>query len=96
MAYITSHTSHTSLDSGTRLHADIVDAALRRYDWFVLVLSPDAVALKWVKRELLYSLPARPLSKDEWAGNPRQGPFAGTRPQAPAVTENRAACFAAQ
>ena len=35
---------------------DEIGAALRRCDWFVLVLSPDAVDSMWVKRELLYSL----------------------------------------
>lgn len=29
---------------------------MRRCDWLVVVLSPDAVASKWVKRELLFSL----------------------------------------
>ena len=35
---------------------DEIGAALGRCDWFVLVLSPDAVDSLWVKRELLYSL----------------------------------------
>ena len=35
---------------------DEIGSALRRCDWFVLVLSPGAVASLWVKRELLYSL----------------------------------------
>ena len=35
---------------------DEIGAALRRCDWFVLVLSLDAVDSMWVKRELLYSL----------------------------------------
>ena len=35
---------------------DEIGAALRRCDWFVLVLSPAAVDSLWVKRELLYSL----------------------------------------
>lgn len=34
----------------------MIGEALRRCDWFVLVLSPDAVESKWVKRELLDSL----------------------------------------
>ena len=35
---------------------DEIGSALRRCDWFVLVLSQDAVTSQWVKRELLYSL----------------------------------------
>ena len=35
---------------------DEIGAALRRCDWFVVVLSPGAVSSPWVKRELLYSL----------------------------------------
>jgi len=35
---------------------DEIGAALGRCDWFVVLLSPDAVASKWVKRELLFAL----------------------------------------
>ena len=41
---------------GARMWHDEIGTALRRCDWFVLVLSPDAVDSMWVKRELLYSL----------------------------------------
>ena len=41
---------------GAQMWHDEIGTALRRCDWFVLVLSPDAVESKWVKRELLYSL----------------------------------------
>ena len=41
---------------GAQMWHDEIGAALRRCDWFVLVLSPGAVASPWVKRELLYSL----------------------------------------
>jgi TIR domain len=34
---------------------DEIGAALRRCDWFVLILSPNAVESIWVKRELLFS-----------------------------------------
>ena len=47
--------SETNIQGAQQWH-DEIGAALRRCDWFVLVLSPDAVASKWVKRELLYSL----------------------------------------
>ena len=35
---------------------DEIGVALARCDWFLLVLSPDAVLSTWVKRELIYSL----------------------------------------
>ena len=35
---------------------DEIGAALARCDWFLVVLSPDAVRSEWVKRELLYAL----------------------------------------
>ena len=35
---------------------DQIGAALGRCDWFILVLSPDAVESQWVKRELLFCL----------------------------------------
>ena len=41
---------------GARQWHDEIGAALRRCDWFVLVLSPAVVASRWVKRELLYAL----------------------------------------
>ena len=40
---------------GAQQWHDEIGNALERCDWFVLVLSPDAVASKWVKRELLYT-----------------------------------------
>lgn len=47
--------SETNVQGAQQWH-DEIGAALRRCDWFVLVLSPHAVESKWVKRELLYSL----------------------------------------
>ena len=47
--------SETNIQGAQQWH-DEIGAALRRCDWFVLVLSPHAVESKWVKRELLYSL----------------------------------------
>ncbi|MDE0679213.1 MAG: toll/interleukin-1 receptor domain-containing protein [Gammaproteobacteria bacterium] len=47
--------SETDIRGAQQWH-DEIGAALRRCDWLVLVLSPDAVASKWVKRELLFSL----------------------------------------
>ena len=35
---------------------DEIGLALRRCDWFVVLLSPASVASKWVKRELSYAL----------------------------------------
>ena len=47
--------SETNIRGAQQWH-DEIGAALRRCDWFVLVLSPHAVESKWVKRELLCSL----------------------------------------
>ena len=47
--------SEANIQGAQQWH-DEIGAALRRCDWLVLVLSPDAVASKWVKRELLFSL----------------------------------------
>ena len=41
---------------GAQQWHDEIGQALARCDWFVLVLSPDAVESKWVKHELLYAL----------------------------------------
>ena len=41
---------------GAQQWHDEIGRALKRCDWFILVLSPDAVASTWVKRELLYAL----------------------------------------
>ena len=41
---------------GAQMWHDEIGVALARCDWFVVVLSPDAVLSKWVKRELIYSL----------------------------------------
>ena len=47
--------SDSNLQGAQQWH-DEIGAALRRCDWFVLVLSPHAVESKWVKRELVDSL----------------------------------------
>jgi hypothetical protein len=41
---------------GARQWHDEIGRALKRCDWFVLLLSPSAVRLRWVKRELLFAL----------------------------------------
>ena len=41
---------------GAQQWHDEIGKALARCDWFLLVLSPAAVASKWVKHELLYAL----------------------------------------
>lgn len=41
---------------GARQWHDEIGAALRRCDWFLVVLSPRSVKSRWVKRELLYAL----------------------------------------
>lgn len=47
--------SNTEIRGAQQWH-DEIGRALKRCDWFILVLSPDAVASRWVKRELLYTL----------------------------------------
>jgi hypothetical protein len=47
--------SRTNILGAQQWH-DEIGAALRRCDWFILVLSPNAVESIWVKRELLFSL----------------------------------------
>jgi len=41
---------------GAQQWHDQIGRALRRCDWFILVLSPHSVNSKWVKRELLFAL----------------------------------------
>lgn len=47
--------SETDIQGAQQWH-DEIGTALQRCDWFVVVLTPDAVASMWVKRELLFSL----------------------------------------
>ncbi len=47
--------SETNLAGAQQWH-DEIGQALRRCDWFLLVLSPHAVASPWVKRELVFAL----------------------------------------
>ena len=47
--------SETNILGAQQWH-DEIGVALERCDWFVLILSPEAVESKWVKRELLYAL----------------------------------------
>jgi hypothetical protein len=47
--------SRTHLVGAQQWH-DEIGRALRRCDWFVVVLSKDAIQSKWVKRELMYAL----------------------------------------
>ena len=41
---------------GAQQWHDEIGAALKRCDWFVVVLSPPAVSSTWVKHELMYAL----------------------------------------
>jgi hypothetical protein len=41
---------------GAQQWQDEIGEALRRCDWFLLTLSPNAVASMWVKRELAFAL----------------------------------------
>lgn len=47
--------SKTSIVGAQQWH-DEIGSALKRCDWFILVLTPNAVSSTWVKRELLYAL----------------------------------------
>ena len=50
--------SRTNLRGAQQWH-DEIGRALARCNWFLLLLSPDAVRSEWVKRELLYALDDR-------------------------------------
>jgi hypothetical protein len=41
---------------GAQEWRDAIGEALKRCDWFLVVLSPQSVRSKWVKHELLYAL----------------------------------------
>jgi hypothetical protein len=45
----------SSIRGSQQWHDEIGDA-LERCDWFVILLSPDAMRSKWVKRELVFAL----------------------------------------
>lgn len=47
--------SRTNITGAQQWH-DEIGAALRRCDWFLVLLSPDSVISEWVKRELIYAL----------------------------------------
>ncbi|MGE0276450.1 MAG: toll/interleukin-1 receptor domain-containing protein [Nitrospiraceae bacterium] len=49
--------SKRSIQGAQEWH-DEIGAALKRCDWFLVVLSPQSVASKWVKHELIYALQA--------------------------------------
>ncbi len=48
---------------GTQEWHDEIGRALRRCDWFIIILSPAAADSMWVKRELLYALQQERLEK---------------------------------
>ena len=50
--------SETNLVGAQQWH-DEIGQALRRCDWFVIVLSPSSVTSEWVKRELQFALQDR-------------------------------------
>ena len=47
--------SRTDIVGAQQWH-DEIGRALNRCDWFVVILSPNAVESRWVKRELLFAL----------------------------------------
>ena len=50
--------SQTNIVGGMQWH-DEIGAALRRSDWFALILSPNAADSMWVKRELRFAVDER-------------------------------------
>lgn len=42
--------------AGAKQWHDEIGRALRRCDWFLIVLTPNSVRSQWVKRELLFAL----------------------------------------
>ncbi len=47
--------SESHIEGASQWH-DEIGKALQRCDWFLVVLSPDAIQSIWVKRELLFAL----------------------------------------
>ena len=47
--------SRTNIIGAQQWH-DEIGMALNRCDWFVIILSPNSVESRWVKRELLFAL----------------------------------------
>jgi TIR domain len=47
--------SPTEIRGAQQWHDEIGDA-LKRCDWFVVLLSPNSVVSPWVKRELMFAL----------------------------------------
>ena len=54
---IKSFVSKASIRGAQQWH-DEIGTALKRCDWFLLVLSPQSVRSRWVKHELVYALQA--------------------------------------
>jgi len=47
--------SHHYIEGAQQWH-DEIGSALKRCDWFIIILSPASVKSLWVKRELLFAL----------------------------------------
>jgi hypothetical protein len=58
---VRSFVSKHSIRGAQQWH-DEIGAALKRCDWFIVVLSPESVRSRWVKFELLYALRAGHLT----------------------------------
>lgn len=54
--------SHTEILGGRQWH-DEIGHALRRCDWFVILLSPDSINSFWVKLELMFALRQKRLEE---------------------------------
>ena len=47
--------SQTNIVGAVQWH-DEIGSALKRCDWYIIILSPNSVGSMWVKRELLFAL----------------------------------------
>jgi hypothetical protein len=54
---VNSFVSKANIRGAQQWH-DEIGTALKRCDWFLLVLSPQSVRSRWVKHELIYALQA--------------------------------------
>lgn len=48
---------------GAQQWHDEIGAALKRCDWFAVILSPHSVRSEWVKREVVYALSTKKYSR---------------------------------
>jgi hypothetical protein len=64
---VNSFVSKTNIRGAQQWH-DEIGTALRRCDWFLLVLSPEPVRSTWVKHELIYALQGESIQGTHYSG----------------------------